>query len=335
MTIEYAVLGEPGRDNALSVRIQTGQRIVRLLFDCGENVLATLPLTEIRALDAVFFSHLHMDHVGGFDSLFRAVYDREDRPNVVYGPPETARILHHRFQGYMWNLAAGQPGAWEINDVYPDHIESWRYTTDEAYTTAHPAGARPFSGVLVDDPDFTVAALHMDHLTPSLAYIVREKPRLNVTAEALARLGLPPGTWLQRVKTPTPDEAPEIEVDGVRYELAALRHELLAETPGDSIAYLTDFRMDATARDRLALFLAGCDIAVCECQYRDADAALAARHHHLTAGQAATMARQAGIQRLVLFHVSARYRPPDWLAMLAEARAILPQTDFPVHWGLA
>ena len=335
MTIAYTVLGEPGRDNALWVRIQTGQRIARLLFDCGEGVLTALPLAELRALEAVFFSHLHMDHVGGFDTLFRAAYDREDRPNVVYGPPETARILQHRFQGYMWNLAAGQPGAWEVNDVSPNHIECWRFATDEAYAIAHDQGARPFSGVLVDDPDFTVAALRMDHLTPSLAYVVREKPRVNVRDDALAQLDLPPGAWLQRVKTPAPDEPPEIEVNGIRYELAALRRELLTETPGESIAYLTDFRLDAAARDRLAPFLAGCDTAICECQYRDADAALAVRYHHMTASEAATLARQAGAQRLVLFHISVRYRPPEWLALLAEARAIFPNAGFPPHWELA
>lgn len=335
MSIVYEVLGEPGRDNALSVHIETGQRVVRLLFDCGEGVLAPFPLAELRALDGVFFSHLHMDHVSGFDMLFRATYDREDRPNAVYGPPETARILHHRFQGYMWNLAAGQPGIWEVSDVYRDHIASWRYTTADAYAVAHPLGTRPFSGLLVDDPAYTVAALEMDHLTPSLAYVVREKPRLNINPDALARLALPPGAWLQRIKTPTADEEPEIEIGGIRYELAALRRDLLIETPGDSIAYLTDFRLDAAARDRLAPFLAGCDTVICECQYRDADAELAARHHHMTASAAALLAREAGIKHLVLFHVSARYRPPDWLAMLAEARAIFPKTDFPARWEVA
>jgi len=37
--------------------------------------------------------------------------------------------------------------------------------------------------------------------------------------------------------------------------------------------------------------------------------------------------------RSVLFHLSDRYRPEEWRAMLAEARAIFPATTFPEHWA--
>jgi len=29
--------------------------------------------------------------------------------DVVYGPPGTAEILHHRFRGFLWNLVADSP----------------------------------------------------------------------------------------------------------------------------------------------------------------------------------------------------------------------------------
>ncbi|HEV8190406.1 MAG TPA: MBL fold metallo-hydrolase [Ktedonobacterales bacterium] len=333
MSIEYRVLGAPGADNALYVQVQTGQRIHRLLFDCGEGVLAPLGFAEVQAIDHLCFSHLHMDHVGGFDSFFRATYNRASRPVNVWGPPETARIMHHRFQGFLWNLFEGDPGTCYVGDVHPNHIERWRYEASEAFATAHPADIIPFTGTVIEAGDYTVDALHMDHLTPSLAYIVRERSRLNVDAARLAELGLQPGSWLRELKEAREGEEPEVAIDGSRYQRAALRRELLTATPGDSIAYLTDFLLDETAMQRLVPALAGCQTLVCECQYADADAALAARNHHMTASQVAELARRADVGHLMLFHLSDRYRPPGWLEMLKQARSIVPRTSFPEGWS--
>ncbi len=43
MSISYQILGQPGRNNALFVEINTGQSIHRLQFDCGEACLWDLP----------------------------------------------------------------------------------------------------------------------------------------------------------------------------------------------------------------------------------------------------------------------------------------------------
>jgi ribonuclease Z len=338
MGIEYRVLGLPGRDNALFVRINSGQRITRLLFDCGEAVLETLSFAEVQAIDHLCFSHLHMDHISGFDSFFRAVYARTDRPNRIWGPPETARILHHRFCGFLWNLYEDDHASWFVHDILPERIESTRFEASEAFAVAHEAGVQPFNGVVLDTPDFSVSALHMDHLTPSMAYIVREKPHLNVDTSRLAALGLRGGPWLKQLKDAAPEvgiepaEQATIEIEGQQYPLAELRAALLVETPGDALAYLTDFLLDEAAMERLIPALRGCDTLVCECQYRDDDVALARKNHHMTASQVATLAQRAGVERLVLFHLSDRYRHDGWQILLDEARRIFPNTRFPAGW---
>src|SRR6185437_13184340 len=120
----------------------------------------------------------------------------------------------------------------------------------EAFATAHPADTAPFAGTVIETDDYTVDALQMDHRTPSLAYIVREQPRLNVDTARLTALGLRPGSWLRDLKEAREGETPEIEIAGVRYERSALRQDLLVATPGDSIAYLTDFLLDEAAMQR-------------------------------------------------------------------------------------
>lgn len=333
MSIEFRVLGEPGGDNALYVRVATGQRIHRLLFDCGEGVVAPLGFAEVQAVDHLCFSHLHMDHIGGFDSFFRATYNRASKPVYVWGPPETARILQHRFEGFLWNLYESDPGVWYVANVHPNHIERWHYEAGEAFATAHPEERLPFTGTVIETDDYSIDALEMDHHTPSLAYIVREHPRLNIDTVRLAELGLRSGPWLRDLKNEREGEDSEVEIDGTRYERATLRRDLIIATPGDSIVYLTDFLLDEAAMQRLVPALSGCQTVVCECQYGDADAELAARNHHMTASQVAELARRADVGQLLLFHLSDRYHPSGWLEMLRQARTIFTRTAFPEQWN--
>jgi ribonuclease Z len=341
MALQFTVLGDPGRDNAVFVRVDSGQRVDRLLFDCGEGCLAALSIAEVQAIDHVCFSHCHMDHISGFDSFFRVTYDRTARPNHVWGPPGvqtpatagTRQIIQHRFQGFLWNLYQEAAGSWEVHDIYPAHVETSRYQTNQAFAQAHLVQAQPRrSGLIIDTPEYSVQAFQMDHLAPSMAYLVREKPRLNIDPAKLAALGLRPGVWLQAVKTPQPEEAPALDIDGKTYPLADLRADLLTETPGQSLAYLTDFILNEQAQERLADALQGCTTIICESQYRQADSELATRNHHMTAAQVAELARRANARQVLLFHLSDRYTKEEWLDLLAEARAIFPNTAFPDGW---
>jgi ribonuclease Z len=332
MALRFMVLGDPGRDNAVFVRVESGQKVSRLLFDCGEGCLAQLSIAEVQAIDHLLFSHFHMDHISGFDSFFRVTYDRTDRPNQVWGPPDASQIMQHRFQGFLWNLHHHLASQWDVHDLYPDRIEATRYLANEAFSQAHPLPARPSTEVIIDTPEYSIQAYQMDHLIPSMAYLVREKPRLNVDTARLASLGLRPGAWLNALKTPQANEAPAVEIDGASYPLADLRQELLTETPGQSLAYLTDFILNQPAQERLARVLQGCTVMICESQYRHADRDLAERNYHMTATQVAETARRAGVQQLVLFHLSDRYSKDEWMALLNEARAIFPNTAFPEGW---
>ena len=95
MAIDYQILGEPGRDNALLATVDSGQSVHRLLFDCGEGCLSALSVSQIAEIECLFFSHFHMDHVAGFDSFARVNWNRPDRPVQVFGPPGTIEIIHH------------------------------------------------------------------------------------------------------------------------------------------------------------------------------------------------------------------------------------------------
>jgi ribonuclease Z len=338
LSIHYKILGRAGRDNALWVEINSGQAYERLLFDCGSGCITALNLSDIRGFDAIFFSHFHMDHIAGFDGFFRCTYDREGRVNQVFGPPDSLEVMHHRFRGFTWNLHEGRPARWQVTALEADARATAAFALNEAFArrTAVPelTGPREDGGVVFECEGATVSALQLDHRTPSLAYLAREKDRRNFDEARVREAGFKPGPWMGKVQDLALGDEESVEVGGQPQLLGELRERLMITTPGQSIAYLTDFLLDERARERLLGFLANCDTMVCEAQYARADLDLARQNYHTTVDQVAELARDAGVRRLQLFHLSDRYRRHEWLDMLEDARGIFPATRFPPHWKL-
>lgn len=298
------VLGLPAEDNALWLTANTGQGQTRLLLDCGARTLDALPFAEVRAVDHVLFSHLHMDHVAGFDSLFRAVFDQPGRENHVWGPPGTARILSHRFRGYWWNHAPGLRGTWHVHDVDGREVRSFRFELHEAFEVAHEEGTRPVNGPLFTTPEVSVEAVALRHQGVCLGYVVREPQRVSVDPAALRTLGLKGGPWLAALKA---GATGTLDVHGTPHDADELRARLLRREAGESLAYLTDFRLDDAEQARLAPLVAGVDTLYAEAQYLPEDADLARRNDHTTAAQVAALAQAAGVRDLCLLHLSRRY----------------------------
>jgi ribonuclease Z len=333
MSITFRILGTAGRDNALLVKVDSGQAIEHLLFDCGDGCLSELALADILAVDHLLFSHLHMDHVGGFDSFFRCVFNRNTRPNRIWGPPETARILQHRFQGFLWNLHEEMSASWFVSDIHPGRIRTTRYELREAFAVAHEEGVQSYERTLLEGAGFLIEAVTMDHRTPAMAYLIREKARRNIDTSRLASLSLRPGPWLKELKK-SPTASDHMVIDGVEHSMDELLKALVVETPGESLAYLTDFLLDEPALDRLSDALRGCGTIICEGQYRHADLELARKHFHMTTVLSATLAKRAGVKELLLFHLSDRYLPEDWIEMLRDARQVFPNTHYAPQWSL-
>jgi ribonuclease Z len=83
--------------------------------------------------------------------------------------------------------------------------------------------------------------------------------------------------------------------------------EVSAPRPGQRFAFVMDSRLCPAVHD----LARDVDLLVIESTFLDADADLAGAYGHLTAGQAARVAAEAGVRRLVLTHFSQRYENPD------------------------
>ncbi len=280
MAINYQILGQPGRDNALLATVDTGQSLHRLLFDCGESCLDAIPVAHRQDIEAVFCSHFHIDHIAGFDSLIRFNWCRPETPLRVFGPEGTIRLIHHRLQGFTWDLVEDLPGEWHVTEIGNDELRTSRFLTCEGFANEHPVDRAAHDGAIYATKAFSVATCGLKHSTTSLAFVVRENDRANVEIASVEKLGLRAGPWLRTIKDCAVDASSTVQIDGVDHHVGELRDQLLTTTPGESIAYLTDFYLDDKAEeDSLVQFLQGCQTIICENNYADEDIELARKNY--------------------------------------------------------
>ncbi|MCX5147794.1 ribonuclease Z [Streptomyces sp. NPDC048550] len=180
-------------------------------------------------------------------------------------------------------------------------FERLRYAT--AYRETVPLREEPVAedGTLAQGPSYTLEARLLSHPVESFGYRLTEPDGRRMVPEWLAHHG---------IKGP---DVGRIQREGQLYGVTL--DEVSEPKPGQSFAFVMDTRL-CPGVDALA---AGCDMLVIESTFLDEDEALATDHGHLTAGQAARVARDAGVRHLVLTHFSQRYTDPQEFERQARA----------------
>jgi ribonuclease Z len=329
--LNVTILGDPPNDNALLVVADRGKNITRMLFDCGADTLRSVPHGEVQAIDHVFLSHLHMDHISGFDAFFRVNFNRVTRENHIWVPKGSAHSIWHRFQGFWWSHAHELKATWYVHDVDEATVQTFRCEAHEAFSVMHDEGIRAYDRVIMQTDAVNVEAIPLSHHGLCLGFVAREPVRENVDQMALAKMGLNPGPWLNAIKN---KDISEVEIDGVTHDANALRALLIRTQTGDSIAYLTDFNANKEQRRRIAPYLSGVQRLFAEAQYAPQDYALADKYHHSTVEQIAELAKLSGVDSYTLLHLSRRYNRKDWADMLHAAQAIFPNSRYIEDWSI-
>jgi ribonuclease Z len=158
-------------------------------------------------------------------------------------------------------------------------------------------------GVVATGAFGTLRTRRLDHGVEAFGYRLDEPDGRRMLPERLAAAGIA-GPDIGRLQ-----REGRIEAGGRTVGL----DEVSEVRPGQSFAFVMDTRLCAAVHD----LARDADLLVIESTFLDADAELAGAYGHLTAGQAARVAAEAGVRRLVLTHFSQRYEDPD--AFGAEA----------------
>ncbi|MCY3975032.1 MAG: ribonuclease Z [Simkaniaceae bacterium] len=166
-------------------------------------------------------------------------------------------------------------------------------------------------GIVHEDDAFAIEARFLKHGVENVGYRIREKDRIKFDKEKLEQKGVR-GPCVKEI-----ERERRILVGGREVRL----EEVSVVRRGDVFASVID-----TKPCRNAVLLAkDAALLLAESTYLEAQVALADKYDHMTAGQAATLAREACAKKLILTHFSARYR--DLSGFVAEAGEIFPETD--------
>lgn len=254
------------------------------LFDCGEGTQRQMMRFGTGfSLDHIFITHLHADHFLGLIGLLRTM--------ALQGRIEPIRIY-------------GPPGS--------------RPTLVSAVELGGTGPGFPVEvielepGNAVDFDDFRIEAIPVRHGTSALGYALREDPRPGRFAvEEARRMGIPEGPLFGKLH-----RGEAIEVDGRRIEPEDV---VGPPRPGRLVVYTGD-----TAPSSEVIAAArGADVLIHDATFTEEEALRAKETFHSTGAGAAEVAREAGVQRAYLTHLSARYSA-NAAPLEREARAVFP-----------
>lgn len=306
----------PFDDPGVFVDLLHGRRA--FLFDLGS--IDALPVRELLRVRDVFVSHAHMDHFAGFDRLLRLMLGRDFEVRL-FGPPDLIERVGHKLQSYTWNLLAGyaQGLAFVVTELHADgQGRRARFALRDGFARRDEPAVDLPGGTLFDEPNLRASAVLLDHGIPCLGFALEEKLRVNVRKNRLIELGLQKGPWLRALKelmlAGAPEDRPMVaradEAGGLverRFPLGYLKERLLDVVPGDRIAYVTDVVWTEANVEAIVELARGAELLFIEAPFLDRDRDRAAARRHLTAKQAGTLARLAGVRRAVPFHFSPRH----------------------------
>lgn len=165
-------------------------------------------------------------------------------------------------------------------------------------------------GLVDDDGKFSIEARFLDHGVENIGWRVTEKDRLKFDKQKLKAYGIE-GRNVRKL-----EQEGTLDVLGKKIQLA----DVSSIRKGDVFAYVVDTRPCPGAEETAK----GAKMLVCESTYGESEKGLAHEYMHMTAKQAAQIAKNANAKILVLTHFSARYQNAEVLG--DEAREIFPNT---------
>lgn len=284
--------GMPSRlRNVTSIALNLqGARSGCWLFDCGEGTQHQMLHSPVKTakIEKIFITHLHGDHIFGLPGLLTSRSMNSIKdPLTVYGPRGIRTFVE---------TALSLSGSWLT------------FPLDIIELTA---------GEVLNDDHFRVTAYPLTHPVECYGYRIEEHDKPGpLDAGRLLADGIQPGHLFQQLKlgkTVTMEDGRV--VDG--------RHYLGPSIPGLKLAIFGD-----TSPTPAALELAAnVDVMVHEATLEVALEEKANGRGHSSTVQAATVAKEAGAKKLIVTHLSSRYLREDTERLVAECRAIFPDTE--------
>ena len=261
------------------------------LFDCGEGTQVSLRRLNLKwkKIDAIFISHTHADHVTGLPGILMltAQVDRTE-PLYIYGPPKIKEYVET---------------SRKVLDMYINYPIVVQEITAPC--------------VVHSGKDFYIRAFPLEHTKTCVGYTLEELDRPGEFNPAKAQeLGVPCGPlWSQLQQG--------FEVTAQDGSIVKPEQVLGQKRSGRKFSFVTDTLYKPT----IAPEVKGSDLLICEGMFEDELIDQAKEKKHMTASQAATIARDADVKRMCMIHYSPRYTDRELDKLLEQAQKVWPKSE--------
>lgn len=291
MNFEVTILGS-GAALPTSYRNPTSQYVYcndrHILIDCGEGTQVQLRKNQvhIQKINHILISHLHGDHFFGLVGLISTLHLLgRDKGLTIYGPEELEQIIRLQLE------VGGAKIGFNLQFV-------------------------PLNGkehkLLFEDKLIEIWTFPLSHRIPTNGFLIKEKPKeRKLNAERFEEAGLSL-TLIPKLKQ-------GIDVELESGELISADEYTYPAKPSRSYAYCSDTIFD----ERIVSYIQGVNVLYHEATFLNDKLDRAKQTFHSTAEQAATIARQAEVGKLLLGHLSARYE--NGIKHLEEAQTVFEQ----------
>jgi ribonuclease Z len=239
-----------------------------ILMDCGEGTQRQFRKAKLNPckITRILISHWHGDHVLGLPGLLQTMMlNGYNKTLKIYGPSGTKRKMRLYLDLFAHK---GEKLSLEVHEVK--------------------------EGIFIDEKEFFVGALPMDHDSPANAYSFVVKEQNRIDKKKLAKLKLPNSPLIGELV-----RGKVVKIGGKKIN----GKKLMYVEPARKISFVMDTRMTPNA----VKISKDAELLICETTYSSEEKEIAFEHAHLTSTDSAAIAKKAKVKKLALMHLSQRY----------------------------
>lgn len=287
MSLQVVFLGTAGSvptSNRSLPAVAVQRKGELILFDCGEGVQRQMVKARLgfNKKMKVLVTHMHGDHMLGLPGLIQtmSLLNRQKKLEI-YGPAALA-----------------------------DFVEAIKQTVQFTLTFPLEIVMVKEGGLVCEEKEYEIFSATANHVAHAFAYSLVEKPRLGIFyPEKAKELQIPEGPLWSRLQHGLAVKLSDGRTVEARNVVGPTR-------PGRKIVYTGD----SGPSNSIVKLAKHADLLIHDCTFDDELADVAGEDRHSTPTIAAHTAAEAGVKRLVLTHISARYKAPELLLDQAKKR---------------
>jgi ribonuclease Z len=260
-----------------------------ILFDCGEGTQRQMNIAGINRnkVRKILLTHWHGDHVSGLIGLLQTISNNENPQKVtVFGPKGTNERIAHLLRSVSFEDNRMEL---EIKELNPSGVETiWQ------------------------GEDYIIQAAYLDHKIPCLGYGLVEKDKRKINMAKAKKLGLREGPFVGKLQQghSVTFKGQAIHPDDVSHLEKGKKLSIILDTLPCTNAY-------ELAREA--------DILIAESAYTSEMEEKSLEYKHMTTKQAALIATNANVKKLIITHFSQRYKTAKDLE--EEIKTFFPESQ--------